>query len=62
MRWIYKHLTERRDFILQKLLPIKEIVVAPKNHIDLAKKGMEYMLAEKGYDAQVSLSNINLRY
>ena len=48
--------------LTDKLLPIKEIVVAPKNHIDLAKKGMEYMIAEKGYDAQVSLSNINLRY
>lgn len=45
-----------------KLLPIKEIVVAPKNHIDLARKGMEYMMAENGYEAQVSLSNINLRY
>ncbi len=45
-----------------KLLPIREIVVAPKNHIDLARKGMEYMMAEKGYEAQVSLSNINLRY
>ncbi|MCI6888220.1 MAG: hypothetical protein MR868_13415 [Lachnospiraceae bacterium] len=45
-----------------KLLPIKEIMVAPKNHIDLARKGMEYMMAEKGYEAQVSLSNINLRY
>ena len=47
--------------LTDKLLPIKEIVVAPKNHIDLAKKGMEYMIAEKGYDAQVSLSNINLQ-
>ena len=33
--------------LTDKLLPIKEIVVAPKNHIDLAKKGMEYMIAEK---------------
>ena len=48
--------------LTDKLLPIQEIVVAPKNHIDLAKKGMEYMIAEKGYDAEVSLSNINLRY
>ncbi|MGN0357528.1 MAG: DUF2971 domain-containing protein [Blautia sp.] len=45
-----------------KLLPIREIVVAPQNHIDLARKGIEYMIAEKGYEAQVSLSNINLRY
>lgn len=45
-----------------ELLPLKEIVVAPKNHIDLARKGMEYMMREKGYDAKVSLSSINLRY
>lgn len=44
------------------LLPIIEIVVAPQNHIDLAKKGMEYMMAEKGYEVKVSLSNIKLRY
>ena len=45
-----------------KLLPIMEVVVAPKNHIDLARKGIEYMMAEKGYKIQVFLSNINLRY
>lgn len=44
------------------LLPIEEIMVAPQNHIDLAKKGMEYMLQAKGYIADVSLSNIKLRY
>ena len=43
-------------------LPIEEIMVAPQNHIDLAKNGMEYMLHAKGYDADVSLSNIKLRY
>ena len=43
-------------------LPIEEIMVAPQNHIDLAKNGMEYMLQTKGYDADVSLSNIKLRY
>ena len=48
--------------LTDKLLPIREIVVAPKNHIDLARKGIEYMIAEKGYEAQVSLSNINLIY
>lgn len=48
--------------LTDKLLPIKEIMVAPKNHIDLAKKGMKYMIEKKGYDAQVSLSSINLRY
>lgn len=44
------------------LLPIEEIMVAPQNHIDLAKKGMEYMLHTKGYRAEVALSNIKLRY
>ena len=44
------------------LLPIEEIMVAPQNHIDLAKKGMEYMLHTKGYQADVALSNIKLRY
>ena len=43
-------------------LPVKEIVVAPQNHIDLAKKGMEYMMLQKGYEVEVSLSNIKLRY
>lgn len=43
-------------------LPIEEIIVAPQNHIDLAKSGMEYMLHAKGYQAAVSLSNIKLRY
>ncbi len=46
----------------EKNLPIEEIMVAPQNHIDLAKSGMEYMLRTKGYKANVSLSNIKLRY
>lgn len=45
-----------------KMLPVEEIMVAPQNHIDLAKNGMEYMLRTKGYKACVSLSNIKLRY
>lgn len=43
-------------------LPVKEIVIAPQNHIDLAKNGMEYMMKNKGYQVKVSLSNIKLRY
>lgn len=43
-------------------LPLEEIMIAPQNHIDLAKNGMEYMLHMKGYEAEVSLSNIKLRY
>lgn len=46
----------------ERNLPIEEIMVAPQNHIDLAKSGMEYMLYTKGYPANVSLSNIKLRY
>lgn len=48
--------------LTEKNLPIEEIMVAPQNHIDLAKSGMEYMLQAKGYQAEVSLSNIKLRY
>ena len=44
------------------LLPVQEIMVAPKNHVDLAKKGMKYMLKEKGYEVEVYLSEIHLRY
>lgn len=46
----------------ERNLPVEEIVIAPQNHIDLAKSGMEYMLFTKGYEAEVSLSNIKLRY
>ena len=46
----------------EKNLPVEEIVIAPQNHIDLAKSGMEYMLHTKGYRAGVSLSSIKLRY
>ena len=46
----------------EKLLPIEEIMIAPQNHIDLAKDGMEYMLRTKGYKAEVAMSNIKLRY
>lgn len=43
-------------------LPVNEIVVAPKNHIDLAKKGMEYMMKALDYNVPVTLSDIKLRY
>ncbi|MDO5411122.1 MAG: DUF2971 domain-containing protein [Lachnospiraceae bacterium] len=46
-----------------ELLPIQSIMVAPKNHIDLARKGMEQYLKEAGYrDIPVNLSKIKLRY
>lgn len=43
-------------------LPVTEIVVAPKNHIDLAKKGMDYMMKALDYNVPVELSDIKLRY
>lgn len=43
-------------------LPIQGITVAPKNHIDLARKGMEYYLQRHGYDVPVQLSGLKLRY
>lgn len=49
-------------WLSDKLLPIKEIMVAPENHIDLAKNGMEYMMKAKGYDVPICLSDIKLRY
>lgn len=45
-----------------EILPVNEIVVAPKNHIDLAKKGMDYMMKALNYDVPVTLSDIKLRY
>ena len=41
---------------------IKKITVAPKNHVDLAKAGMELFTKHYGYDVEVKLSNIHLRY
>lgn len=41
---------------------IKRITVAPKNHVDLAKVGMQMFLEHYGYNVEVCLSNIHLRY
>lgn len=41
---------------------VNKITVAPQNHVDLAKEGMEMYARQMGYDAQVSLSKIKLRY
>lgn len=43
-------------------LPIKSVMVAPKNHIDLAQKGMQRYMSYYGYEVPVKLSNIKLRY
>ncbi|MDD4369628.1 MAG: DUF2971 domain-containing protein [Anaerostipes sp.] len=64
------HFREKDGFMIpyievqlsQQRLPVMGIVVAPQNHIDLAKKGMEYMSHSQGYEVEVSLSNIKLRY
>ncbi len=64
------HFREKDGFMIpyieiqlsDELLPVKEIMVAPQNHIDLAKNGMEYMMQTKGYDVDVHLSDIKLRY
>ncbi len=41
---------------------VKKITVAPKNHVDLAKAGMELFTKHYGYDVEVVLSKIQLRY
>lgn len=41
---------------------IKKITVAPKNHVDLAKAGMELFTKHYGYGVDVNLSKIHLRY
>ena len=43
-------------------LPVKSVTVAPKNHIDLARRGMEYYLSSLGYNVPVKLSQLKLRY
>lgn len=45
----------------KKKLPIRSITVAPKNHIDLAG-GMKEYLHSHGYEVDVELSRIKLRY
>ena len=46
----------------KKKLPIRSITVAPKNHIDLAREGMKEYLRSHGYQVDVELSRIKLRY
>lgn len=43
-------------------LPLRSVTVAPKNHTDLARRGMEYYLRSMGYDVPVKLSQLKLRY
>ena len=41
---------------------VNRITVAPQNHVDLAKEGMQMYARQLGYSAEVCLSKINLRY
>ena len=50
------------DCSAEEELPVKSVTVAPKNHIDLARRGMEYYLSSLGYDVPVKLSQLKLRY
>ncbi|HCW23255.1 MAG TPA: hypothetical protein DGX96_06290, partial [Lachnospiraceae bacterium] len=43
-------------------IPVKAITVAPKNHVDLARKGMLQYTQAMGYDVPVELSKLKLRY
>lgn len=44
------------------MMPVTKVTVAPKNHVDLAKKGMIQYLEQLGYDVPVQLSRLKLRY
>lgn len=46
----------------ETILPVRKITVAPKNHVDLARKGMLLYTRSLGYDTEVVLSNLKLRY
>ena len=45
-----------------ELMPISSVTVAPKNHVDLARKGMVQYLEHLGYAVPVELSRLKLRY
>ena len=46
----------------QGKLPVDHITVAPKSHVDLARKGMMQYLDQLGYQIPVELSRLKLRY
>ncbi|MFC2662963.1 MAG: DUF2971 domain-containing protein [Eubacterium sp.] len=43
-------------------MPIDHLTVAPKNHVDLAKKGMTQFMDQLGYNVPIGLSRLKLRY
>ena len=47
---------------MEERLPVLGVTVAPKNHTDLARRGMEYYLDSLGYRVPVRLSQLKLRY
>ena len=50
------------DLSGKKDLPLTGITVAPKNHVDLAKKGMIQYLELLDFEVPVKLSRLKLRY
>lgn len=50
------------DLSGSKHMPLTRVTVAPKNHIDLARKGMTQYLRQLGYNVPVDLSQLKLRY
>ena len=65
------HFREQNGFLLPYIvlncpvderLPVRSVTVAPKNHTDLARRGMEYYLRSLGYEVPVKLSRLKLRY
>ena len=65
------HFREQNGFLLPYIvlncpvderLPVRSVTVAPKNHTDLARRGMEYYLRSLGYEVPVKLSSLKLRY
>ena len=65
------HFREQNGFLLPYIvlncpvderLPVRSVTVAPKNHSDLARRGMEYYLRSLGYEVPVKLSSLKLRY
>jgi len=65
------HFREKEGFLLPYIeitvekphnMPLRQVTIAPKNHVDLAQKGMVQYLQQLGYDVPVTLSGIKLRY
>ncbi|BBH24141.1 hypothetical protein Back11_54860 [Paenibacillus baekrokdamisoli] len=54
---------EVRPLTSSKKLPIQSITIGPKNNVDNAQVGLEFLLIKQGYDSiSVERSRIPLRY